>query len=221
MARHTGFVRRSERRGALWAGRFGAGGARRGCGRAARSVTGRVQRGRMSSPRPTYYRFDRLVRRQHGIATRAQLRDVGITASRQRAELDGGRWRRLNERVICLHNGPLTRRQQLWAALLSATSPATLAGLTALEVLSLRGFATPQVHLLLPQAAKCCRCPAWRSSYTRRDGSRSPTYGSPRTCPSRFPLGRLLMRRPGARTNSRWPGFSSRVCSSVGSRPVG
>ena len=82
--------------------------------------------------------------------TRAQLSDAGVSASRLRAEIDGGRWRCLNEKVICLHNGPLTRQQQLRAALLSGPLTAALCGLTVLELHSLRGFASAAIHVLVP-----------------------------------------------------------------------
>lgn len=98
--------------------------------------------------------LQRLNRRQHAIATRAQLDEAGVSRALVTANLDGNRWRRLNERVICLHNGPLTRRQQLWAVLLSGSRLAALAGLTVLELNLLRGFKTDGVHLLIPQGSR-------------------------------------------------------------------
>lgn len=98
--------------------------------------------------------LSRLRQRQHAIATRAQLHGAGVTRGHLAASLDGGRWRRVNERVICLHNGPLTRRQQLWAVLLSASPLAALCGLTVLELHLMRGFAAGDVHLLTPQGSR-------------------------------------------------------------------
>lgn len=88
------------------------------------------------------------------MATRAQLIDAGVSRAVVAANLDGQRWQRLNERVICLHNGPLTRRQQLWAVLLSGPSLAALCGLTVLELSLLRGFGAADVHLLIPQGSR-------------------------------------------------------------------
>ena len=96
----------------------------------------------------------RLIRRQHAVVTRAQLAGTGTSRAHVVANLNGGRWQRLNERVICLHNGPLTRRQQLWAVLLSGPPVAALCGLTVLELNLLRGFATNDVHLLIPQGSR-------------------------------------------------------------------
>jgi hypothetical protein len=103
--------------------------------------------------------LDRLRRRQHAIATRAQLRAAGVTASRIRAEVDAYRWQRLNARVICLHNGPLTRRQQLWAVILSAPERAALCGLTVLEMRRISGFKTPAVHVLIRKGDKVLSVP--------------------------------------------------------------
>ncbi|HMC70628.1 MAG TPA: type IV toxin-antitoxin system AbiEi family antitoxin domain-containing protein, partial [Mycobacteriales bacterium] len=79
-------------------------------------------------------RVRELDRRQHGVATREQVEAAGLTTSGLDAQLDAGRWRRVNAHVVLLHNGPLTRRAQMWAVLLSAQGPAALCSLTVLEV---------------------------------------------------------------------------------------
>ena len=96
----------------------------------------------------------RLMRRQHAIATRDQLMAAGISPSELAANVAANRWRRLNERVICLHNGPPSRRQQIWAVLLSASPVAAVAGLTVLEMHRLRGFNAPEVQLLVPKGSR-------------------------------------------------------------------
>lgn len=103
--------------------------------------------------------LDRLARRQHAIATRAQLAAAGVTASELAANIAARRWRRLNERVICMHNGPPTRRQALWATLLSAPNRSSLGGLTVLELHRLRGFRSAEVHLLAPQGSRVLGVP--------------------------------------------------------------
>ena len=108
----------------------------------------------MATDTPHNSGIARLLRRQHAIATREQLAAAGVTPGQLKGELVRARWRRLNERVICLHTGPLTRRQQLWAALLSAHPLAALCGLTVLELDQIRGFVDPAVHLLVPQGSR-------------------------------------------------------------------
>lgn len=73
--------------------------------------------------------------------------------------LDGRRWRQLNDHVVCAHNGPLTRRQQFWAVLLSAQGYAALCGLTVLELHEVRGFATPVVHIVVRRGARVLPVP--------------------------------------------------------------
>ena len=103
--------------------------------------------------------FDRLRRRQHDVVTREQLRAAGVTASRIRAEFDGKRWQRLNTKVICLHNGPLTRRQQLWAVVLSAPVRAALCSFTVLELRRINGFRTATVHVVINKGDKVLPVP--------------------------------------------------------------
>ena len=91
----------------------------------------------------------RLIARQSGLARRDQLHSVGVTPGYLDAQLDGGRWRELNDRVICTHNGPLTPRQRLWAIGLSAQGIWAMCGLTVLEMCAVRGFATRVVHILV------------------------------------------------------------------------
>jgi hypothetical protein len=90
-----------------------------------------------------------LLREQDAIATRAQLRAVAVTADRQRAHLDAGRWRLLNEQVICTHNGPLTWNQACWAVVLSAQGLVALCALTALQRFGVQGFETDDIHVLV------------------------------------------------------------------------
>ena len=122
--------------------------------------------------------FDQLTRRQHGIVTGRQIRECGLREGRWRAQLDSQRWRRINDRVLCTHNGPLTRRQQLWAVVLSAPGLVALSGLTLLKLHGLRGFSDPDVHLLMPKGTRVLDVPgvsvvAHQSRRFPHDGVRS------------------------------------------------
>jgi hypothetical protein len=103
--------------------------------------------------------LDRVRRRQHGILTRAQLRRAGVSEGRVRADLEAGRWRALNEVVVCTHNGPLTAAQAEWAAVLSAAAPAALAGLTAMLGWGVSGFGADSIHLLVVRGARVTAVP--------------------------------------------------------------
>jgi hypothetical protein len=119
-----------------------------------------------------------LVRRHCGIATRAQLRDAGVTVATLIGHLDARRWRKLNDQVVCMHNGPLTRRQALWAALLSVPPPAALCVPTVLELYGVHGSATPVVHLLVRPGARVLPVPGVTVKVHESAGSRPATCGT-------------------------------------------
>jgi very-short-patch-repair endonuclease len=102
--------------------------------------------------RPLSPELRALVGTQAGLVTRQQLVQGGLT-NRQvdRLGAPDGRGQRVLPRVYALTTGPLTRRQQLVAALLYCGPHAQLGGTTALE---LRGFRyvppDQRVHVLLP-----------------------------------------------------------------------
>jgi hypothetical protein len=93
---------------------------------------------------------------QHGIATRQPLAALDVSDAQLAAELAGRRWRRLNEHVIATHNGPLTRRQAMWAVMLSAPPPVLLGNLTVYELYDIPGHDTNLVHVLVPWSARDC-----------------------------------------------------------------
>jgi hypothetical protein len=95
-----------------------------------------------------------LIAAQASVATREQLQGLTLTEDQIRAQLHAGRWRALNDTVICLHNGPLTSLQSRWAGVLSAPAPAALCGLTALEGCGVTGFATSSVHVVIARGAR-------------------------------------------------------------------
>lgn len=90
---------------------------------------------------------------QGGIFTRTQWRASGGSTDQLQAQIDAGRWRALNNLVVCRHNGPLTPAQEEWAAVLSAWGPVALAGLTAMTKLGVRGWETSDVHILIRRGA--------------------------------------------------------------------
>ena len=103
-----------------------------------------------------------LDRRQYGVATRSQLAKAGCTVAYVDAQLDAGRWRRLNDHVVALHNGPLLRRAQMWAVLLSAQGIAALCSLTVLELHGVKGFSVEEIHVLVQRGARVLPVPGVR-----------------------------------------------------------
>jgi hypothetical protein len=88
---------------------------------------------------------------QHGVATRLQLQASGLSRRHIDAQVDGGRWRTLNEHVVVTHNGPLTAPQRLWAVDLSTPAVHAMAGLTAMRMWGVVGFETDAVDVLVPR----------------------------------------------------------------------
>jgi hypothetical protein len=101
----------------------------------------------------------RLAESQCHIVRRDQLRTAGMTPDMLRAMLDGGRWRALGPVTVAMHNGPLNRPQEMWAAVLSSGEEARLAGLTALEAMGLRNWPDPKLHVLTPRARGIAQLP--------------------------------------------------------------
>lgn len=103
-----------------------------------------------------------LLAEQCGIATREQLLAVGISDALVAANLSACRWRRLNEHVMATHNGPLTRRQAMWAVILSAPYPAVLCSETVYELFGVPGAETEVIHILVPHGARVLPVPGVR-----------------------------------------------------------
>ena len=103
-----------------------------------------------------------LLDEQHGVATREQLSASGFSEGRMIAELEGRRWRRLNEHVVVTHNGPLTRRQAMQAVVLSASCPVCLCSVTAFELFGVPSDAEPTIHVLVPRGGRVLQVPGVR-----------------------------------------------------------
>ena len=85
------------------------------------------------------------------MATRDQLLAAGVTRGHLDAQVAGRRWRQLTSAVYVLHNGPLTERQQWWAATL-AVGP--LAGRTSLQAFGIKGWPSSTVEVVVARGAK-------------------------------------------------------------------
>jgi very-short-patch-repair endonuclease len=101
-----------------------------------------------------------LLRRQSGVVSRRQaLRFGNAKALWRRAEQ--GRWQVPHRGVYVAHNGPLTKSQQLWVAVLAAGrgDPALLAGVAALTLQGLRNFECPHTDVVVGRHRRCDRAP--------------------------------------------------------------
>ncbi|HSV66659.1 MAG TPA: DUF559 domain-containing protein [Mycobacteriales bacterium] len=110
---------------------------------------------------------------QDDVLTRAQLRDVGINDDLARGQLRARRWQASGRRVIILHNGPLTARQQLWLAVLTVGPAAALCGLTAAAEHGLAGYGSDLIHVVVPNGKHWHPPPGVRLHVSRRFNPRT------------------------------------------------
>jgi hypothetical protein len=88
---------------------------------------------------------------QDGVISRAQALRY-LSAGAIRHLLESTRWRRAHHGVYLTHTGRITKAQRRWVAVLSAGT-AIVGGVTALELLGLRGFHARGIHVLM--SAQC------------------------------------------------------------------
>ncbi|MEO5709746.1 MAG: DUF559 domain-containing protein [Nocardioidaceae bacterium] len=112
----------------------------------------------------------KLIRRQDGVATFAQLGAAGLTRGEIRAQVDALRWRRYGDRTVVAHNHVPTRRQLMWVAVLDPTGCVSLGGLTSLETAGFRFFGVEKdlVHLVVQRGAKTWAHPQVKVHESRR-----------------------------------------------------
>jgi len=83
----------------------------------------------------------------------------GVSEGALRAQIAAGRWRALNDRVVCMHNGPLTMTQQRLAVFLSAPAPAAMCGRTAMAMWGVVGYGDETVRVLVRRGARVLPVP--------------------------------------------------------------
>ena len=138
--------------------------------------------------------IDELWRLQAYVASRGQLRDLGITRHRIRNQVAARRWQTWGS-VVIGDNAPLTREQFLWSAVLDQTQPCLLAGVTALIAAGLRTYERPQIHVVLGRGATIRRRPGVVHTTARALGSVTAA-GPPRVSSAVAAIQAGLWERP-------------------------
>jgi hypothetical protein len=87
------------------------------------------------------------------ITTWGALLRHGYTAAQVRANLDAARWQRWGH-AIALHNGPLSREQRWYVALMHGGVRSLVTGFSALEAAGLSGWERDRVDVLVPISAR-------------------------------------------------------------------
>jgi len=102
----------------------------------------------MESELPPALRY--LARRQSGIVSRGQAVMTGLSEDMIKFRVRSGRWRLVHAGVYATFTGELTRRAQLWAAVLSAGPGAALSHESAAELYRLADSQSNLIHLTVP-----------------------------------------------------------------------
>lgn len=94
-----------------------------------------------------------LSRLQVGLLTTRQLAAAGFRSREVRRRTARGDWQQITEIVVAVHNQPLERRAQLWAAALHY-APCALAGSSLLETLGLPMPPDGRIHIVGPPSGR-------------------------------------------------------------------
>lgn len=100
--------------------------------------------------------------------SRPQLYALGCPRWRVRLEVRAGRWQRVGDQSVCLHNGPLSFTGDLWAAVLQAGPRALLDGEAALVAGGLTGHRIERIRVSVPRGARIRRTARYDIRQTRR-----------------------------------------------------
>src|SRR5215211_2890342 len=93
---------------------------------------------------------DQLFAAQHGVASRRQLLDLGVTARMIEGRLGNGRWVAVHQRVYRTAGAPPSDDQRLMAAILAARPGSAIAGRTAAVMWGTRTFGSATTELIVP-----------------------------------------------------------------------
>jgi hypothetical protein len=129
-----------------------------------------------------------LADRQDCVASRTQLRVLGVDADHVAGQVRAGRWRAVGPNAVLLHNGPPTLRQTWWLAVVNAGPHAALCAFTALAADGLTGWEREPVHVLVPRGTTLPPLPGVKVHESRRYDPVAdihPTRLPPRTTPAR------------------------------------
>ena len=86
---------------------------------------------------------------QDGVLTQAQLAPL-VTPAQVTTQLRARRWQRVGRSVVVLHNGPLTERQMVWAAVLQAPARSAVSGPTAMALDGIVDARANGIHITIP-----------------------------------------------------------------------
>lgn len=109
-----------------------------------------------------------LVRRQHGVVTRHQLRALHVDRDDVANHLAALRWQAVTPTTVVTYTGPLEPRTRLWASVLACPDAVAVGSWTALAAHGLRGWDRDGTHIVVPRGARFERVPGTIVHESRR-----------------------------------------------------
>ena len=130
-------------------------------------------------------RAEALANEQHGVISRVQLYELGVSRGQVRANVAARRWRRVGSQTVAIHRGPLPESARHWAAVFEAGPRAMLDGASALIASGLERYRVDRIRVSVPRGARVRRGRGIDVRQTRRWAADDvcPT-GVPRTRPA-------------------------------------
>jgi predicted transcriptional regulator of viral defense system len=108
---------------------------------------------------------------QHGVLSRRQALECGMSVTEIRGRIRNGRWQRLHQGVYATFTGEPPRLALIWSAVLSAGSGAAASHDTAAELYRLGRGSAGAIHVTIPAARTVQR--------VSRPGRQESTWGLP------------------------------------------
>jgi hypothetical protein len=119
---------------------------------------------------------------QHGVLTRTQALDGGLTPKMVEVKLRSAGWQRLQTGVYATFSGEPPRSALLWAAVLRAGPKSALSHQTAAELYGLLDTPAPAIHVTVPHGSPVMRPQGVIVHYSiRLEQARHPVLIPPRT----------------------------------------
>lgn len=137
---------------------------------------------------PSEFRYRpvrRLADQQGGVLSRRQLYAAGITRWEVAGHVRAGRWTKVSDQAVCLHNGPIAPEGHRWAAVIQGGPRACLDGASALVASGLQRYEVDRIRVSVPRGARVRRSSAYDIRQTRRWAQQDlMPSGIPRTRPA-------------------------------------
>jgi very-short-patch-repair endonuclease len=109
-----------------------------------------------------------VARNQGEVVSRRQLYRLGVTRGLIRSQVRAGRWQKIGDQSVALHNGSISDVGHRWAAVFQGGPRAMLDGVSALIAGGLERFDSDRIRVSVPRGARIRRSLVYDIRQTRR-----------------------------------------------------